>query len=109
MPAAHGAEGAWQFPSPSPSAIAADRGRADTSCGEAEATGVVTQWKHQWIKFKLDPRGILVCFYDHACRPRLEKLLCLELPRSPGGFFYTILDPGGSFRSKTDVAKPFQN
>jgi hypothetical protein len=27
-------------------------------------------------------------FYDHAHRLRLEKLLCLELPRSPNGFFF---------------------
>ena len=26
-------------------------------------------------------------FYNHARRPRLEKLLCLELSRIPNGFF----------------------
>jgi hypothetical protein len=42
-------------------------------------------------------------FYNHARRPRLEKLLHLELSRSPNGFFkplLTLLDPGGRLRSR---------
>jgi hypothetical protein len=51
-------------------------------------------------------------FYNHARRLRLEKLLCLKLSRSPNGFFkvpyFWIQDPGGGFRSKTAVTKPFR-
>jgi hypothetical protein len=32
------------------------------------------------------PQLIHTHFYNHAHRPRLEKLLCLELPRSSNGF-----------------------
>jgi hypothetical protein len=39
---------------------------------------------------------------------RLEKLLCLELSRSPNGFFKALVDPGGGFRSETAVAIPFR-
>jgi hypothetical protein len=38
---------------------------------------------------------------NHARRLRLEKLLYLELPRSPNGFFKVFLDPGGGFNSET--------
>jgi hypothetical protein len=47
-------------------------------------------------------------FYNHTRRLRLEKLLYLELSRSPGGYFRPLLDPGGGFRSETAVTKPFQ-
>jgi hypothetical protein len=51
--------------------------------------------------------GVLIffytCFYDHARRLRLEKLLCLELSRSPNGFFFVLLDPGGGFTSETEI------
>jgi hypothetical protein len=47
-------------------------------------------------------------FYNHAHRLRLEKLLYLELPRSPNGFLIVLLDPGGGFTSKT-AAQRFQN
>jgi hypothetical protein len=40
-------------------------------------------------------------FYNHAYRLRLEKLLYLELSRSPNGFFKVLLDPGGSSRCET--------
>jgi hypothetical protein len=40
-------------------------------------------------------------FYNHAHRLRLEKLLYLELSRSPNGFFKALLDPGGGFISET--------
>jgi hypothetical protein len=33
------------------------------------------------------PRVFHTYFYNHARRPRLEKLLYLELSRSPNGFF----------------------
>jgi hypothetical protein len=48
------------------------------------------------------------CFYNHAHRLRLEKILYLELSRSPNGFFKVLLlDPGGGFTSKT-AARQFQ-
>jgi hypothetical protein len=34
-------------------------------------------------------------------RLRLEKLLCLDLSRSPNGCFKPHLDPGGGFASET--------
>jgi hypothetical protein len=40
-------------------------------------------------------------FYNHAHRLRLEKILYLELSRSPNGFFKALLDPGGGFTSET--------
>ena len=40
-------------------------------------------------------------FYNHSRRLRLEKLLYLELPRSPSEYFKPLLDPGGGFRSET--------
>jgi hypothetical protein len=46
-------------------------------------------------------------FYNHAHRLRLEKLLYLELSRSPNGFFEPLLDPGGGFTSET-AARRFQ-
>ena len=42
-------------------------------------------------------------FYNHAHRLRFEKLLYLELPKSPNGFFLVLLVPGGGFRSETAV------
>ena len=54
------------------------------------------------------PPGVFYTyFYDHARRLRLEKLLYLELPRSPNGFFKVLLDPGGAFTSET-AARRFQ-
>jgi hypothetical protein len=49
-------------------------------------------------------------FYNHAHRPRLEKLLYLELSRtrSPKGFFKALLDPGDRSASET-AARRFQN
>jgi hypothetical protein len=47
------------------------------------------------------------CFYNHAHRLRLEKLLYLELSRSPNGFLKALLDPGGGFNSET-AARRFQ-
>ena len=48
------------------------------------------------------------CFYNHAHRLRLEKLLYTGLSRSSNGYFKPLLDPGGGFRSETAVTKPFQ-
>ena len=44
-------------------------------------------------------------FHNHAHRIRLEKLLYLELSRSPNGFFKALLDPGGGFTSETAVRR----
>jgi hypothetical protein len=52
------------------------------------------------------PGAFYTYFYNFAHRLRLEKLLCLELSRSPNGFFKVLLDPGGGFRSETAVTKP---
>jgi hypothetical protein len=47
-------------------------------------------------------------FYNHAHCLRLEKLLYIELSRSPSGYFKPLLDPGGGFRSETALTKPFR-
>ena len=47
-------------------------------------------------------------FYNHARRPRVEKLVHLELHRSPKRNFKPLLDPGGGFRIETTVMWPFQ-
>jgi hypothetical protein len=41
--------------------------------------------------------------YNHARRPRLEKVSHLELLRSPSDFFKPLLDPDGRFASETAV------
>jgi hypothetical protein len=59
------------------------------------------------------PGVFYVHFYNHAHRLRLEKLLYLELSRSPSGFFLVLLDPGGGFASETaarsEVKRPLRN
>jgi hypothetical protein len=47
------------------------------------------------------PQLFYTYFYNHAHRPRLEKLLYLELFRSSNGFFKPLLDPDDGFTSKT--------
>jgi hypothetical protein len=47
------------------------------------------------------------CFYNHAHRLRLEKLLWIELSRSSNGHFKPLLDPGDRFNSET-AARRFQ-
>ena len=49
------------------------------------------------------PQLFYAYFYNHAHRPRLEKLqvLHIELSRSPNGFFKPLLDPGDDFTSET--------
>jgi hypothetical protein len=59
------------------------------------------------------PGAFYTCFYNHAHRPRLKKLLHLGLSRSPGGFLKPLLDldPGGGFTSETETvvaARRFQ-
>jgi hypothetical protein len=39
------------------------------------------------------------CFYTHAHRLRLEKLIYIELPGSSNGYFKPILNPGGGLTS----------
>jgi hypothetical protein len=46
-------------------------------------------------------------FYNHAHRPRLEKLLYLELSGSSNGFFKPLPGPGGGFTLET-AARRFQ-
>jgi hypothetical protein len=49
-------------------------------------------------------------FYNHVSRLRLETLKTiiqkryLELPRSPSGCFKALLDPGGGFRIRIEMA-----
>jgi hypothetical protein len=63
------------------------------------------------------PQLFYTCFYNHARRLRLEKLLYIGLSRSANGFFKPLLDPGdgsllilkpphGGFRSETAVTWP---
>jgi hypothetical protein len=47
------------------------------------------------------PKLFYTYFYNRAHRPRLEKLLYLELSRSSNGFFKPLLDPDGRFASET--------
>jgi hypothetical protein len=54
------------------------------------------------------PEVFYTYFYNHARRLRLEKILYLELSRSPNGFFKALLDPGGRFASEA-AARRFQN
>jgi hypothetical protein len=61
------------------------------------------RYKFQSPCFKIGPRGILHVFLYHARRLRLEKYRYLELSRSASGYFRSLLDPGGSFRSETTV------
>jgi hypothetical protein len=48
-----------------------------------------------------DPGVFYTYFYNHALRPRLEKLLYPELSGNSNGYFKPLLDPGGGFRSET--------
>jgi hypothetical protein len=61
----------------------------------------ITYMIYQSPSFKFDPRGILYYFYNHARRLRPEKILYLQLSRSPSGYFNPLLGPGGGFRSET--------
>jgi hypothetical protein len=54
------------------------------------------------------PQLFYTCFYNHAHRLRLEKLLYIELSISFNGFFKPLLDPGYGFTSETAVARPFR-
>ena len=55
------------------------------------------------------------CFYNHARRLRLEKLLYIGVSRSPNGFFKCfwiqvavslLKPPHGGYRSKTAITYP---
>jgi hypothetical protein len=66
----------------------------------SQSTGFNSSWA---------PGVFYTYFYNHAHRPRLEKLLYIELysSRSSNGYFKPLLDPGGSFNSET-AARRFQ-
>jgi hypothetical protein len=53
------------------------------------------------IKQVWAPQVFYTCFYNHAHRLRLEKLLYIELSGSSNGFFKPLLDPDGRFTSET--------
>jgi hypothetical protein len=53
------------------------------------------------------PQLFYTYFYNHSHRLRLEKLLYIELSRSPNGFFKPLLDPGNNFTSE-NAARRFQ-
>ena len=53
------------------------------------------------------PGVFYTCFYNHARRLRLEKLLYLELSRSSSGYFKSILNLGCRFAPET-AARRFQ-
>ena len=65
------------------------------------------QRRYQPPSFELDPGAFYTYFYNHAHRPRLQKLVYLELLRSPSELLKALLDPGGGFTSET-VARRFQ-
>jgi hypothetical protein len=54
------------------------------------------------------PQLFYTYFFDHARRPRLEKLLYIELSGSSNGFFKPPLDPDGGFKIETAVTRPFR-
>jgi hypothetical protein len=62
---------------------------------------------YHWLSFKFTPRVFYIYFYNHAHRPRLEKLLYIGLYKSSNGYFRPLLDPGGGFASET-AARRFQ-
>jgi hypothetical protein len=43
------------------------------------------------------------CFYNHARRLLLKKLLHVELSRSSSGYFKPSLDPGGGFTAVSEL------
>jgi hypothetical protein len=47
------------------------------------------------------PGVFYTCFYNHARRLRLEKLLYIELSRSSDGLLKPLLELGGGFASET--------
>jgi hypothetical protein len=61
--------------------------------------------KTSYLEHRPTPKVFYTCFYNvfynHARRPRLEKLLYIEPPRSSSGHFKPLLDPGGRFISDT--------
>jgi hypothetical protein len=55
------------------------------------------------------PGAFYTCFYNHAHRLHLEKLLYIGLSRSSSGYFKPLLDPGGGFTSETAVRLQIYN
>jgi hypothetical protein len=78
-------------------------GRKDTPAPLANGHGRYTTVTPERTLFSVGgmPGVFCACSYSHAYRLRLEKLLYLELFRSPSGFFLVLQDPGGSFTSET--------
>jgi hypothetical protein len=68
-------------------------------CSKCKISPLLSSWT---------PGVFYTYFYNHAHRLRLEKLLYLELSRSPNGYFKPLLEPGGGFRSEMAVTKPFR-
>jgi hypothetical protein len=91
-------------------------GQADAPVGAMLQGGTVYHISHRHSRST--PGVFYTCFYNHAHRIRLEKLLYLELSRSPSGFFKALLwiqvavsllkPPHGGFRRETAVTKPFR-
>ena len=57
------------------------------------------------LNSSLTPGVFYTYFYNRAHRPRLEKILYIELFRSSSGYFKPLLDPGGGFASETAVRR----
>ena len=72
--------------------------RTIASVGEWPLHAAVT---NQRRLFKLAPGTFCACFYNHAHRLRLDKLLYVELSRSSNGHFKPLPDPDGGFTSET--------
>jgi hypothetical protein len=56
-----------------------------------------TGTQHQWLRIDFDSQLFYTYFHNHVRLLRLEKLLYIELSRSPNGFFKPLLDPYGRF------------
>ena len=61
-------------------------------CSASYVSGLKQAWA---------PQLFYSCFYNHAHRLRLEKLLYLELSRGSNGFLKPLLDPDDGFASET--------
>jgi hypothetical protein len=54
------------------------------------------------------PGVFCIYFYNRACRLRLEKILYLERPRSPNGFFNHVWIQVAVSEAKRSLTKPFR-
>jgi hypothetical protein len=68
--------------------------------------GVVIETCSKQLGVRNESTPLTYC-YNHTHRLRIEKLLYLELSRSPNGFLKVLLDPGGAVTSET-AARRFQ-